>query len=63
MFTQASPSIYQSSKCQVTYGSMGHTDAKQLPHKGKPWSSIMALDFIHKVRIWPKNGIPMKNCG
>jgi ribonucleases P/MRP protein subunit RPP40 len=63
MFSQASPSIYQSSKCHVTYGSMGHIDAKQVPHKGKPWSSIMLLDFIHKVRLWVTVRKFMEICG
>lgn len=53
MFARASPSIYQSSKCFVTYGSMGHIDPKQLPHKSKPWSSLGSLDFVHKVRVDP----------
>ncbi|KAK7221916.1 hypothetical protein V2G26_009919 [Clonostachys chloroleuca] len=51
MFARASPSIYQSSKCFVTYGSMGHIDPKQLPHKSKPWSSLGSLDFVHKVDL------------
>lgn len=43
------PSIYQSPKCFVTYGTMGHVDPKQIPSKGKPWTAISDLDFIHKV--------------
>lgn len=45
MFPQASPSIYQSSTCFVTYGTMGDVDRQQ----GKPWTAIAAQDFIHKV--------------
>lgn len=49
MFSQAAPSVYQTAKCHLTYGSMGHVDPKQLPRRGKPWSSLMTLDYIHKV--------------
>lgn len=49
MFPQPSASIYQSSTCFVTYGTMGHVDRKQLPQRGKPWTAIAAQDFIHKV--------------
>jgi ribonucleases P/MRP protein subunit RPP40 len=52
MFSQAAPSVYQTSKCHLTYGSMGHVDPKQLPRRGKPWSSLMTLDYIHKVSTW-----------
>ncbi|KAH6609855.1 hypothetical protein Trco_003201 [Trichoderma cornu-damae] len=45
------PSIYQSPKCFVTYGTMGHVDPKQIPGKGKPWTAISELDFIHKVDL------------
>ncbi|KAM0250682.1 hypothetical protein ACHAQJ_008516 [Trichoderma viride] len=45
------PSIYQSPKCFVTYGTMGHVDPKQIPSKGKPWTAISDLDFIHKVDL------------
>lgn len=48
MLSNPSP-IYQSSKCFVTYGSMSHTDAKQVSRKGKPWSNLDALAFLHKV--------------
>ncbi|WZH43440.1 ribonuclease P 40kDa subunit [Fusarium acuminatum] len=51
MFPAAAPSIYQSPKCLVTCGSMGHVDTNQAPRKGKPWSSVMSLDFIHKVDL------------
>ncbi|CAJ2512680.1 Uu.00g007990.m01.CDS01 [Anthostomella pinea] len=51
MFAFPSPSVYQTSKCFVTYGTMGHPDPKQLPNKGKPWSSILAQDFVHKVDL------------
>ncbi|KAL6863636.1 ribonuclease P 40kDa subunit domain-containing protein [Trichoderma novae-zelandiae] len=45
------PSIYQSPKCFVTYGTMGHVDPKQIPRKGKPWTAISELDFVHKVDL------------
>ncbi|KAI5462921.1 ribonuclease P 40kDa subunit [Mariannaea sp. PMI_226] len=51
MFPTASPSIYQAPKCFVTYGTMGHVETNQKPHKGKPWTAIRALDFIHKVDL------------
>ncbi|KAM4066986.1 ribonuclease subunit [Hirsutella rhossiliensis] len=51
MFPQPSPSIYQSSACFVTYGTMGHVDRKQLPQRGNPWTAIAAQDFIHKVDL------------
>lgn len=51
MFPTAPASIYQAPKCFVTYGTMGHVDSKQKPHKGKPWAAIKSLDFIHKARV------------
>ncbi|KAK4078231.1 uncharacterized protein Triagg1_3247 [Trichoderma aggressivum f. europaeum] len=45
------PSIYQSPKCFVTYGMMGHVDPRQIPSRGKPWTAISDLDFIHKVDL------------
>ncbi|PTB38682.1 hypothetical protein M441DRAFT_145316 [Trichoderma asperellum CBS 433.97] len=45
------PSIYQSPKCFVTYGTMGHVDPKQVPSRGKPWTAMSELDFIHKVDL------------
>ena len=50
MFSFPAPSVYQNSKCYVTYGTMGHPDPKQLPNKGRPWSALLAQDFIHRVR-------------
>lgn len=49
MFSFPTPSVYQSLKCYVTYGTMGHPNSKQLPVKGKPWSAFLTQDFIHKV--------------
>ncbi|KXJ91649.1 ribonuclease P 40kDa subunit [Microdochium bolleyi] len=51
MLSFAVPSIYQSPKCFVTYGTMSHPDPKQLPSKGKPWSAVLAQDFVHKVDL------------
>ncbi|CAM1507392.1 Fc.00g070330.m01.CDS01 [Cosmosporella sp. VM-42] len=30
---------------------MGHVDPKQAPSKGKPWHTVLAQDFIHKVDL------------
>ncbi|KAL7628465.1 hypothetical protein AAE478_002668 [Parahypoxylon ruwenzoriense] len=30
---------------------MGHPDPKQIPSKGKPWSALSALDFVHRVDL------------
>ncbi|KAF4949989.1 hypothetical protein FGADI_8527 [Fusarium gaditjirri] len=51
MFPAAAPSIYQSPKCFVSYGTMGYLDTKQAPRKGKPWTAVMSLDLIHKVDL------------
>ncbi|KAI1260608.1 ribonuclease P 40kDa subunit-domain-containing protein [Xylariaceae sp. FL1019] len=51
MFAIPDPSVYQSSRCAVTYGTMAHPDADQLPKKVKPWSSLLSQDFVHKVSI------------
>ncbi|KAI2617686.1 ribonuclease P 40kDa subunit [Hypomontagnella submonticulosa] len=51
MFSFATPSVYQSSKCFVTYGVMGHPNPEQIPTKGKPWSALLAQDFVHKVDL------------
>ncbi|KAF5695472.1 ribonuclease P MRP subunit POP1 [Fusarium denticulatum] len=51
MFPAAAPSVYQSPKCFVSYGTMGYLDTKQAPRKGKPWTAVMSLDFIHKVDL------------
>jgi ribonucleases P/MRP protein subunit RPP40 len=49
MLSFPTPAVYQSSKCFFTYGTMGHLDPKQPPSKGKPWVTLMGLDFIQKV--------------
>ncbi|KAI2626274.1 ribonuclease P 40kDa subunit [Xylaria nigripes] len=51
MFSFPKPSIYQTPKCFVTYGTMGFPDANQLPVKAKPWSTLLSQDFIHKVDL------------
>ncbi|KAF3067057.1 hypothetical protein GL218_08896 [Daldinia childiae] len=51
MFSFPAPSVYQSSKCFVTYGVMGHPDPQKLPSKGKPWSTLLSQDFVHKVDL------------
>jgi hypothetical protein len=51
MVTCAPPSVYQASRCSVVYGKMGHVHTMQQPSKGKPWTSIATLDFIHKVDL------------
>ncbi|KAI1504504.1 ribonuclease P 40kDa subunit [Biscogniauxia marginata] len=51
MFALSMPSVYQLSKCFVTYGTLAHTDSKQLPGRAKPWSTFLAQDFVHKVDL------------
>lgn len=51
MFPQATPSVYQSSACFVTYGTLGHLDPQQPPYRSKPWTDIASQDFIHKVDL------------
>ncbi|KAI5921492.1 ribonuclease P 40kDa subunit [Camillea tinctor] len=51
MFSFSTPSVYQSSKCFVTYGTLAHIDPRQLPSKVKPWSTFLARDFVHKVDL------------
>ncbi|RYP18425.1 hypothetical protein DL765_003937 [Monosporascus sp. GIB2] len=57
MLSFPKPSIYQSPKCFITYGTMGHPDPKQLPVKGKPWSALLAQDFIHEVDLILPQGL------
>jgi ribonuclease P/MRP protein subunit RPP40 len=65
MLPKAAPSVYQAPKCFVTYGSMGHTDTKQLPRRSKPWSNLMGLDFIHRVSqpTWIHGADRRSHCG
>lgn len=49
MLSFPTPSVYQSSKCFVTYGVMGHLDPNQPPTKSKPWSTVAGQDFINRV--------------
>ncbi|KAH8193722.1 hypothetical protein TruAng_012110 [Truncatella angustata] len=51
MMSFPTPSVYQSSKCFFTHGTMAHPDPEQLPAKGKPWSTLLEQDFIHKVDL------------
>lgn len=51
MMSFPTPSVYQSSKCFFTHGTLTHPEPKQLPSKGKPWATLLAQDFIHKVRF------------
>ncbi|KAK7964068.1 hypothetical protein PG996_008242 [Apiospora saccharicola] len=51
MLSLPEPTVYQSSKCFTTYGTMSYPDPKQLPTKGKPWSVLLAQDFIYKVDV------------
>lgn len=50
MLSFPAPSVYQSPKCFVSYGTMAHVEPKQLPTKGKPWAPILSQGFNHKVR-------------
>ena len=52
MLSFQTPAVYQSSKCFVTYGTMGHLDPKQPPSKGKPWATLASQDFVHSVRLF-----------
>ncbi|RCI14352.1 hypothetical protein L249_5951 [Ophiocordyceps polyrhachis-furcata BCC 54312] len=51
MIPKLPASIYQPSTCAVMYGSLGHVDDHQLPQTGKPWTTIAAHDFIHRVDV------------
>jgi hypothetical protein len=55
MLSFPTPSVYQSAKCFVTYGTLAHPDPKQPPAKGKPWSTLLSQDFIHKVSYTPNS--------
>jgi len=52
-----SSTVYQTSKCYFTYGTMGHVDRNQLPSSKKPWSTIQSLDFIHRVNAPRTSGM------
>ncbi|RDA87446.1 hypothetical protein CP532_2811 [Ophiocordyceps camponoti-leonardi (nom. inval.)] len=51
MISQPPASVYRPSTCAVTYGSLGHVDDHQLPQTGKPWTTIAAHDFSHRVDV------------
>ncbi|KAI1437238.1 ribonuclease P 40kDa subunit [Xylaria sp. CBS 124048] len=51
MFAFPKPSVYQTPKCFVTYGTMSHPNASQLPTKVKPWSALLSQDYVHKVDL------------
>ncbi|KAI1201691.1 ribonuclease P 40kDa subunit [Nemania serpens] len=51
MFSFQKPSIYQTPKCFVTYGTMSYPDPEQLPTKAKPWSTLLSQDYVHKVDL------------
>ncbi|KAI0396390.1 ribonuclease P 40kDa subunit [Xylariaceae sp. FL0594] len=51
MLSFPNPSVYQTSKCFVTYGSMSHPNTSQLPTQAKPWSALLSQDYIHKVDL------------
>ncbi|KAF4902226.1 hypotheticall protein [Colletotrichum viniferum] len=51
MLSFPAPSVYQSPKCFVGYGTMAHVEPKQLPTKGKPWAPILSQGFNHKVDL------------
>ncbi|RYP69117.1 hypothetical protein DL771_006271 [Monosporascus sp. 5C6A] len=36
---------------------MGHPDPKQLPVQGKPWSALLAQDFVHEVDLILPQGL------
>ncbi|ROV89802.1 hypothetical protein VSDG_08586 [Cytospora chrysosperma] len=53
MLSFTEPTVYEKSKCFFTYGRLAHLDPEQLPtawkNKGKPWSSILAHDFVDLI--------------
>ncbi|KAL2756468.1 hypothetical protein ACRALDRAFT_1081689 [Sodiomyces alcalophilus JCM 7366] len=51
MFSLPQPSVYQTSKCFITYGSMAHVEQGKLPTKGKPWHPILQQGFNHKIDL------------
>ncbi|KAK4183115.1 ribonuclease P 40kDa subunit-domain-containing protein [Podospora australis] len=51
MFSLQKPASYQTSKCYVTHGILGHLDPKQPPLKGKPWSTLLGQDFIYRADL------------
>ncbi|KAK3390802.1 ribonuclease P 40kDa subunit-domain-containing protein [Podospora didyma] len=51
MLAFPTPSMFQASKCFVTYGAMGHLDPKQPPSKRKPWTTLTGQDFVHRVDL------------
>ncbi|KAK4663033.1 hypothetical protein QC763_600930 [Podospora pseudopauciseta] len=51
MLSFQQPAFYQSLKCFVTHGIMGHVDPKQPPSKGKPWTAFAAQDFVYTADL------------
>ncbi|KAF6804007.1 ribonuclease p protein subunit [Colletotrichum sojae] len=51
MLSFTSPSVYQSPKCFVSYGTMAHVEPRQLPTKGKPWAPVLGQGYNHKVDL------------
>ncbi|KAK1755894.1 ribonuclease P protein subunit p40 [Echria macrotheca] len=51
MLSLKPPTVYQTSKCYVTFGVMGHLDPKQPPSKGKPWTSFAGQGFVHRADL------------
>ncbi|KAI1115312.1 ribonuclease P 40kDa subunit, partial [Nemania sp. NC0429] len=51
MFSFQKPSVYQTPKCFVTYGTMSYPDPAQLPTKAKPWSTLLSQDYVHKIDL------------
>ncbi|KAH7310406.1 ribonuclease P 40kDa subunit [Stachybotrys elegans] len=51
MATLHENSLYQTQKCFITYGKMNHVEAGQVTRRGKPWTSIAARGFIHKLDL------------
>ncbi|KAI8956316.1 ribonuclease P 40kDa subunit [Xylaria longipes] len=52
MFSFPKPSVYQTPKCFVTYGTMSYPDANRLPTRAKPWSTLLSQDFVHKIDLF-----------
>ncbi|PFH56679.1 hypothetical protein XA68_16137 [Ophiocordyceps unilateralis] len=51
MIPQPPASIYRSSTCSVTYGSLGQDGDRKAPQTGRPWTAIAAQDFIHRIDL------------
>lgn len=63
MLSFDAPSVYQSPRCFVSYGTMAHVEPRQLPTKGKPWAPILGQGFNHKASVTIREGTITNTCG